>query len=210
MRSQRVFLGHLITPISTFFAQFGCKLRGLSAVFKKIAAFAILSCALATTVQASTVPLVEMSHSQWAVLEFENTNTLNLVVAPTSANGSFSFTYAFSEDGCGDNKWWFCMPKTLTTNKVNAAGGQGFGEGWFDVKNLGNVQNPININYTRAGAANLLMFFRVTSGSGAVSQVASAAKPLAPVPLPAAGFMLFAAMASFGSLRLLKRQQNKP
>lgn len=179
-------------------------------MFKQFAVVAILSCAFGSAAQASTVSLAQMSQNQWTILEFKNTNTLDLVITPTGPNGSSSFTYAFSADGCGAgaNQYntWSCMPKSVTTNTVNTGGNHNFAEGWLDKRNPGGSKDPINISYTKEGAENLLMYFRVTSGSGTVSQVVPAADPLAPVPLPAAGWMLFAGLAGFGGLRLFKRR----
>ena len=187
-------------------------------MLKSILISAFTFCTVGATAQAATIQNMDMSQNQWAVLEFQNTNSLNLAITPGKTDGSFSYTYAFSENGCGKDasqyNTWSCMPESFGTNVINTGYAFNFGEGWFDKTSAGNVRETVSVNYVKEGAENIFMYFRVTSGSGSLSRVLDVVDspapdvvdPPAPVPLPAAGLMLLAGIAGIGSLRLRKRQ----
>lgn len=104
------------------------------------------------------------------------------------------------------------MPKGQETNVVKTGNSPNFANGWFDITYRGSISDPYSISYQKDGAEKLYMFFHVTSGNGTLSQISDVVAPPAPpapVPLPAAGLMLFAGLASVGGLGVLKRQRSK-
>ena len=92
------------------------------------------------------------------------------------------------------------VSSSLTLNLILFVA-QHFGYGW-NPQSFGGVRSDTILT----GATNsLFMFFRVTSGSASVSQmIADAPTDPAPVPLPAAGFLM---MAGLGALSILRKRQ---
>ncbi|WP_136684249.1 hypothetical protein [Falsirhodobacter xinxiangensis] len=175
------------------------------AAFVALAVFAGASAASAATIQN-----FELRQNQWAVLDLGQTGSADLVIDPISEDGSFSFTYAFSDSGCGAgaNQYntWSCMPKDLATNTVMSSFNHNFGEGWFDKVNRSSVTAPVAIAYLKEGAERLFMYFRVTSGSGTISQTIAEPTPPAPVPLPAGAALLPMGLAALALLKRRRRQ----
>lgn len=166
---------------------------------KSLLAAAILSFAsLAGVASAATVNAVQMKQNDWIVFDFAPGQG-TFQVTPGSTDGSFSYSYGFSDTLCPQS--WACMPQTRAFNTVYANGGGDFGYGW-NPQSFGGVRSDTILT----GATNsLFMFFRVTSGSASVSQmIADAPTDPAPVPLPAAGFLM---MAGLGALSILRKRQ---
>lgn len=175
---------------------------------KSIAASIILCCALGSAASAATTQNLEMSVGQWTILEINNVDSINFVAKPTNVDASFSFGYAFSQNGCGPDPW-SCMPEGQETNVVKTGNSPNFPNGWLGITYRGSVTDPFSISYQKDGAEKLYMFFHVTSGNGTLSQIGDDVESPAPVPLPAAGLMLVAGLASVGGLGVLKRQRSK-
>lgn len=165
---------------------------------KSLLAAAILSFAsLAGVASAATVNAVQLKQNDWIVFDFAPGQG-TFKITPGSTDESFSYSYGFSDSLCQS---WACMPQTHAFNTVYSNGGGDFGYGW-------NPQSfeKVSSETILTGAKNsLFMFFRVTSGSASVSQmIADAPTDPAPVPLPAAGFLM---MAGLGALSILRKRQ---
>lgn len=145
---------------------------------------------LAYASTAAFAATVTMQQNQWAV--FEADRTFN--ISPISKDGSFSYSYGFSDTGCGNSGAWSCAPTDLKLGEVQTSFSHNFGYGW----------SPVNVHGQREDSllpvSKLLMFFRVNSGSGSVSWADVAETP-APVPLPAAGLLLVAALGALGLVK---------
>ena len=153
---------------------------------------------------AATVEHLNMVQNQWAVFEFDGKNAVELMVNPSSPDGSLSVTYAFSGSRCGDNIYWTCMADSQMTNTVYSNYSHNFGEGWFDKNNVGSIMLPFSISYSNDTWGSLFAYFRVTSGSASISQIDDTVP--AAVPLPAALPML---LAGLGGLGLFARRRRK-
>lgn len=173
-------------------------------MLKATSAVALAAAVNMSPVTAATIQDLNMDQNDWAVFEFDGANSVDLAVEPISRNGSFSVTYAFSGNGCGDNIYWTCIPDSHTTNTLYSDYSHNFGEGWFDKENLGSITSPFTISYSRETWDNLFVYFRVTSGSGSISHVEKSVS--APVPLPAAFPMLLAGLAGLGIFALRRRK----
>lgn len=163
---------------------------------------------ISSSASAATIQTLDLHQNQWAILDLGQTSSANLLINPISTNGSFSFTYAFSDSGCGAgaNQYntWSCMSKDLPTNTVFANFNHNFAEGWYDKVNQSSVSAPYAVSYLKEGAEQLFMYFRVTSGAGSVNQAVAEPAPPAPVPLPAAAALL---PIGLGALALIKRRR---
>ena len=163
-----------------------------------LAAASIVLSSIAGSAFAATVNAVQMKQNDWIVFDFAPEKG-TFKVTPGSTDGSFSYSYGFAESLCPQS--WACMPKSRAFNTVYSNGGGDFGYGW-NPQSFGSVVSDTILT----GATNsLFMFFRVTSGSASVSQmIAEAPTDPAPVPLPAAGFLM---MAGLGALSILRKRQ---
>ena len=181
-----------------------CLLHGAFSEFefamKSLLAAAILSFAsLAGVASAATVNAVQMKQNDWIVFDFAPEQG-TFKVTPGSTDGSFSYSYGFSDTLCPQS--WACMPKDRALNTIHANGGGDFGYGW-NPQSFGSVRSETILTGAKT---TLFMFFRVTSGSASVSQmIADAPTDPAPVPLPAAGLLMMAGLGALGVLR--KRQK---
>lgn len=163
---------------------------------KSLLAAALLSFAsLAGAASAATVDAVQMKQNEWIVFDFAPEQGV-FKVTPGSTDGSFSYSYGFSDSLCPQS--WACMPQTRAFNTVYANGGGDFGYGW-NPQSFGSVVSET----TLTGAKNsLYLFFRVTSGSASVSQlVADQPETPAPVPLPASALLLLGGVGGLAALR---------
>jgi len=94
---------------------------------KSLFTAAILSFAsLAGSASAATVDAVQMKQNDWIVFDFASEQG-TFKVTPGSTNGSFSYSYGFSDSLCPQS--WACMPQTRAFNTVYANGGGDFGYG---------------------------------------------------------------------------------
>ena len=150
---------------------------------------------------AATVNSVEMKQNDWIVFD-SVAKTDGFTITPGSTNGSFSYTYGFSDSLCPQS--WACMPESRPFNTVQTNGGGDFGYGWSP-QSFGSVVNQTTLATTTE--SNLYLFFRVTSGSASVSwSVADTAPEVAPVPLPAPAILLLAGIGGLATLRRRKKQ----
>lgn len=139
--------------------------------------------------------MATMTQNEWAILEGSS-----FTVLPGSTDGSVSFTAAWAgDDLCGSNPWWSCAPADLQVGQVQTGWSHNFGEGWFDLVNMGSVTQPVQI------ATDYLthLYFRVTSGT--VQIAANTPIDVAPVPLPAAGVLLPLAMVAMVAFKRARR-----
>ncbi|GHG37428.1 VPLPA-CTERM sorting domain-containing protein [Paracoccus aerius] len=167
---------------------------------KSLFTAAILSFAsLAGSASAATVDAVQMKQNDWIVFDFASEQG-TFKVTPGSTNGSFSYSYGFSDSLCPQS--WACMPQTRAFNTVYANGGGDFGYGW-NPQSFGGVISETTLT---AAKNSLYLFFRVTSGSASVSQlVADVPEAPAPVPLPAPVLLLLGSIAGLAALRRRKK-----
>lgn len=138
---------------------------------------------------------VNFNQNQWAVITAPSTFT----VTPSNRNGSFSYSYGFSDTGCGNSGAWSCMPDGLALGEVQDKFNHNFGYGW----------SPVNVHGARDEAEvtslGQYLFFRVNSGSGSLVYADAVTTP-APVPLPAAGLL---ALAGIASLAVIRKRRGK-
>ena len=83
---------------------------------KSLLAAAILSFAsLAGEASAATVNAVQMKQNDWIVFDFAPGQG-TFKITPGSTDGSFSYSYGFSDTLCPQS--WACMPQTRAFNTV--------------------------------------------------------------------------------------------
>ena len=137
---------------------------------------------VAGAASAATVDTVQMVQNDWIVFDFAPENG-EFLVSPGTTDGSFSYSYGFSETVCPQS--WACMPDYRAFNTVYSNGGGDFGYGWAPQSLGGVVEEWI----LQAPENSRFLFFRVTSGSASVASVSSSTPPAA-VPLPASAVLL--------------------
>lgn len=163
---------------------------------KSLLAAALLSFAsLAGAASAATVNAVEMKQNEWIVFDFAPEQGV-FKVTPGSTDGSFSYSYGFSDSLCPQP--WTCMPQNRSLNTVHASFDHGFGYSWSG----GSFGSVVSETTLTAAKNSLYLFFRVTSGSASVSQlVADQPETPAPVPLPASALLLLGGVGGIAALR---------
>lgn len=137
--------------------------------------------------------MATMQQSEWIILQGDT-----FTITPGSTDGSVSFTVAWAGDSlCGSDPWWTCAPKDFQVGQVQTGWGHSFGEGWFDLVNMGSVTQPVQI------ATDYLshLYFRVTSGTVQIVPNVD----VAPVPLPAAGLLLPMALMALVAVRKARK-----
>ena len=83
---------------------------------KSLFTAAILSFAsLAGSASAATVDAVQMKQNDWIVFDFASEQG-TFKVTPGSTNGSFSYSYGFSDSLCPQS--WACMPQTRVRRRM--------------------------------------------------------------------------------------------
>lgn len=133
---------------------------------------------------------VTMQQNQWAVFS----GPTDFTVSPISKDGSFSYSYGFSDTGCGTSGSWSCMPTDLVLGDVQSSFAHNFGYGWSPVNVHGQAVDSV-LSFSSA-----FLFFRVNSGTALLTWTDAVDAP-APVPLPAAGLMMLAGMGALVAVR---------
>lgn len=147
--------------------------------------------------QQSEAATVSLKQNEWMVIQSEG----SFGVKPISRDGSFSYSYGFSDTGCGGSGAWSCMPTGLALGAVQSNFSHNFGYGWSPINIHGQVADSI------IDVSSRFLFFRVNSGSGALVFADPVTSP-APVPLPASlGFLLMGLAALFGWACTATREQ---
>lgn len=144
--------------------------------------------------QQSEAATVSLKQNEWLVIQSEG----SFGVKPISRDGSFSYSYGFSDTGCGDSGSWSCMPTGLAMGAVQSSFDHNFGYGWSPVNVHGQIEQ------TFLAMEKLFLFFRVNSGSADLTFVEGVVDAPAPVPLPMSLQLLLCALMTLGAVRARK------
>lgn len=160
-----------------------------------IAAVVLSFASLSGAATAATLNAIQMKQNDWIVFGISPEREALFKVTPGSTDGSFSYSYAFSDMLCP--QVWACMPKNRVFDTIYENGGGDFGYGW-NTNSFSNVRGETILT----GAMNEYLFFRVTSGSASVAHlIANETNVPAPVPLPASALLLLGGIGGIAALR---------
>lgn len=143
--------------------------------------------------QQSEAATVSLKQNEWLVIQSEG----SFGVSPISRDGSFSYSYGFSDTGCGDSGAWSCVPNGLKLGEVQQNFNHNFGYGWSPVNVHGQIEQ------TFLAMEKLFLFFRVNSGSADLTFVEGVVDAPAPVPVGPGAVFLLTGLAGLGLARAM-------
>ena len=170
---------------------------------KTLLSTALLALSLTGGASAATLNALDLKSQDWIVIDLSKDRS-PFQITPNKADWSFSYSLAFSNSLCPQP--WACTPAGYLPGTVQNGGNSGFGYSWGN-QSGGSVGASLTLE---PRADSLYMFFRVTSGSGTLSQLASNLPPVpapSPVPLPATALLLAAGLGGLGGLAALRRRR---
>lgn len=168
---------------------------------KTLLSTALLALSLTGGASAATLNPLDLKNQDWVVIDLSKDRS-PFQITPTKTDGSFSYSLAFSNSLCPQP--WACTPSGYQPGTVQSGGNSGFGYSWEHISG-GSVGASLTID---PRADSLYMYFRVTSGNGTLSQLASSLPSVpSPVPLPATALLLAAGLGGLGGLAALRRRR---